>query len=382
MVAVMSSAACTHPSSQTTTDASGGALPDASVSALPDANVSATCATLTSAPGRADAVAFAAAPREYAALLTIAMPDANGLLGRNHTWGQMVSARFQEGAGLGVRIAVATSQEQAASATLNAIEVGLATVDPATGELVFSPPPGISLPSVTPTDVASAAAFFLGDACLGLLAAGRAPDAWGLGARVDAQIPNVRLALTWLVQQRALLASGDADAPNRLLFDARAFAACGAFVADTSSRAIAHAFLAQSGALQRDDGVVLEHDGSDTNYQSFSVRNLYDTLTVEDISTCSENVPRLLAGAQWLTGRVRPDGSVDSSGNSRTCGGGESFLGEPKRVSIVGVFEALIATGAVTEQSNVVAAGTRAAAWYRASPSTNPCSCDTGPCGP
>lgn len=41
---------------------------------------------------------------------------------------------------------------------------------------------------------------------------------------------NVSLALTWLLTQESLLRQGDADAPNRLLFSARSFYACGLLV--------------------------------------------------------------------------------------------------------------------------------------------------------
>jgi hypothetical protein len=261
-----------------------------------------------------------------------------------------------------------------ASGLLRAIEAGFGTVNPGTGEVV-SKAPADSGAVLSAGDAVSAAAFFLGDACMGLRAAASAPSSLGLGARAAAQVETAKRAIGWLRDptQVALLTKGDADAPNRLLFDARAYLACGVLTGDPAATATAGTFLTLAEATQRSDGVFVKKGGSDTNYQSVSVRNALDIAALADDPTCAELFPRALAGARWLAGRVRADGTVDSSGNTRTCGGGETLLGKPKKLGLVVLFEALAEAGALAADDNVFAAATRAAQHYQANPSADTC---------
>ena len=331
----------------------------------------------------ADRDTFSAANPEYTDILKATQPDAQGFLGRNHQYSEMLSARFQEGAGLAVRIGVSVGDQALTTNAFHGVEAGMATVAPS-GEVVSKYPvdadAGLDGGVVDPNDEASAAAFFLGDACLGGIAALHSPTAWNLASRANAIVAPAKLAIDWLLQQEQLLMKGDADAPNRLLFDARAFGACGVFTGDAAATAEAAAFVQAAAALQNADGVFLEKGGSDTNYQSFSVRNGYDLLTVADGDTCQDLFPRLLSGAAWLAGRVGSDGTVNSTANTRTCGGCETFFGTPKGVSLTGLFEATVSVGSNAVDASVVSAGTRAADYLIAHPAADTCVCDGGAC--
>ncbi|MFH0794657.1 MAG: hypothetical protein V2A74_11560 [bacterium] len=93
--------------------------------------------------------------------------------------------------------------------------------------------------------------------------------------------------------------------------------------------------------LLQPEGFFKEGDGHDTHYQAVSIVACVDLIQA-DYDDSSGSLRRgLKDSATWLAARILPNGTIDSTGNSRTCGGGESFLGELKRVSPIVVFQAL-----------------------------------------
>lgn len=297
----------------------------------------------------ADAKTMTAFEAEFRLVSSQSVPNAQGLAGANKRYGRMVSARFQMGTGVLARFGVERNDAMLATAGLLGIETGLLSVD-TNGVVVSEVPPDAPAGSVLkPQDVASAASFFLGDACQGLRSLERAPASWGLGTRVSAARQTVARALTWLDTQEETLRRADAAAPNRLLFDARAFSMCGAF-AGSSRLATATRFIDATIALQRQDGVFLEGGGQDTSYQGVAIAIGADLLGGEPSHCASLRAP-VLRGAVWLGGRVDSKGRIDSSGNTRTCGGGESFLGRPKDLDLSHAVRgmAAAATGSNTE---------------------------------
>lgn len=308
-----------------------------------------------------DAKTMAAFEAEYRLITSAAVPNAQGLSGANKRYGRMVSARFQMGTGLLARFGVARDDETLATAGLLGIEAGLSSVDPS-GVVVSEVPPDAPVGSMLkPQDIASAAAFFLGDACQGLRSLERAPERWGLSTRVSAARQTVARALTWLDTQEATLQQADAMAPNRLLFDARAFSRCGAFVG-SSRLATAQRFIDLTVTQQRDDGVFVEGGGADTSYQGVGVAIGSDLLADEPVHCAALRVP-VLRGAIWLGGRVDSKGRVDSSGNTRTCSGGESFLGRPKDLDLSHALRGLAAAATGANDDVLLAVTRRLSGW-------------------
>lgn len=308
-----------------------------------------------------DAKTMAAFEAEYRTITSQAVPNTQGLSGANKRYGRMVSARFQMGTGLLARFGVARNDPTLAEAGLLGIETGLASVD-ANGVVVSEVPPDAPVGSVLkPQDIASAASFFLGDACQGLRALERAPAAWGLATRVTAARQTVARAVTWLDTQEALLQQADATAPNRLLFDARAFSRCGAFTGSTRL-ATAGRFIDLAVGQQREDGVFLEGGGADTSYQGVGVAIGSDLLADEPAHCASLRVP-VLRGAIWLGGRIDSKGRLDSSGNTRTCGGGEAFLGRPKDLDLSHALRGLAAAATGSNEEALLSVTRRFSAW-------------------
>jgi hypothetical protein len=177
--------------------------------------------------------------------------------------------------------------------------------------------------------------------------------------------------------QSQILFDGDRNAPNRLLFDARAFLACGTIAEDASLRAAASQFVAEFVRSATSDGWFLEGGGWDTSYQAVSLDIGMDVVSLlPSGSARSELEASLGRGAAWLAARVLPDGRVDSQGNRRTCSGGESFLGEPKQVAltsvVLGLARVAVARSASAD-SGLLAASRLVSGWARANPGGNSC---------
>jgi hypothetical protein len=87
-------------------------------------------------------------------------------------------------------------------------------------------------------------------------------------------------------------------------------------------------------ALQQPDGVNPERSGPDTSYQALGLVYAcrYYQIIADDAMR-AELIPTLEKGYSWLLGRIKPDGDIDGTGNTRTGASGEpSRDGKPKRL--------------------------------------------------
>ncbi len=139
--------------------------------------------------------------------------------------------------------------------------------------------------------------------------------------------------------------------------------------------AAADAFVQRAMALQSPEGWFVEGDGWDTNYQAVALEIGADVHALLPEGGTREALgASLVAAARWLTARIDAEGRVDSRGNRRTCGGGESFLGTPKSLSLPSV---LVGLGRVTTSVGPVdgaeSAVRRVSAWALRHPQSDPC---------
>lgn len=325
----------------------------------------------------ADSAFVAALPEEALRLAQPGVPaPGSPLIGRNREWGAMYAARFQMGTGGALRLTLRLGRADEARRAVAGLAEGLATMEP-DGRLPARVPLSVSLgASPSAADVASGAAFYLGDACLGLLALELAPERDAIlpaseRARLRGQLAR---ALSWLETTTPVLAVADRDAPNRLLFDARALAGCAALTGRPSAAA---PFVRDAVARLAPGGWFLEKDGWDTSYQAVALEVGADVLAVLTDATLRASLEQALRrGTEWLTTRVGPDGRVNSSGNARTCDGGESFLGTPKRLAVASVVTGLGRSGTRAADATAVAsldAARRVAQWAADNPRVDPC---------
>jgi len=330
-------------------------------------------------PAVADVKAYASFPDAMRAMAASRLPsDGSGLIGRNRTWGALYSPRFQLGAGSALRTALVARRLDKAALAFRAIEVGVEIVQ--SDGSVPSSVPDEAGDSLSAADIASAAAFFLGDACLGLLAVEAAARPAAVASddrRAEVRAGLVR-AVEWLLAQQDVLMAVDGSAPNRLLFDARSFQACGSLSTNSELRSAAEraavSFVEAALRLHADDGHFVEGGGHDTSYQGVALRVGEDVLLAGYPDPDGRFRSALTSAADWLAARVGPEGRIDSSGNTRTCGGGETWFGKPKRIAVPDVFAGLVYTGVRTGRHSLAGAARRIEVWLHANPQADPCS--------
>lgn len=301
--------------------------------------------------------------------------DANGLIGRNRKYGKMVSPRLQLGAGAALRVGIHADLDMAVNG-FRAIEAAAEAIA-ADGEVVSVKPPDAPADAeLSVADKASGGAFFLADACPAMIALRSSPDADAIAgaARQAKVVAALDRGVRWLMNHSKDLEAVDRPAPNRLLYNALAYHSCGVLAANAEAQKLATRFVGLALSYGRGDGVFVEKSGSDTTYQAVSVRLALDLLLSGYAGSDVQQLKMAwLAGAAWLGNRIAPDGRIDSTGNSRTCKGGESFLGAEKKVWPPGVYGALIYPAELVPSPELKSAAARLSAWARANPKADPC---------
>jgi hypothetical protein len=205
----------------------------------------------------------------------------------------------------------------------------------------------------------SAVAFWLAEldqALLILRESGLAPE---YKDRIEALLPKIGRAARWLAGPRyqARLKHDDADAPNRLLFDALAFGLSGVLTDDDQLKAIGREFVDLAMSRYREtDGVFVEKGGHDSSYQAVAALKLQVWILYfpdEKLAAAADLAVR------WEIGRVGQDGRIDVSGNTRTGGGQERWMGHEKGLSLSEIALCLLYDYARTGDKESLAAASR-----------------------
>jgi len=151
--------------------------------------------------------------------------------------------------------------------------------------------------------------------------------------RIDQLVPKIHKAARWLAQPRyqKLLRREDAEAPNRLLFNALAYGLSGVLADDEELKQIGRRFVDLAmDKFRESDGVFLERGGADSSYQAVAALKLQVwTLYFPDkkLETAIDRAVR------WELGRIGPAGRVEVAGNTRTGLGQETWMGRAKGVN-------------------------------------------------
>ena len=301
-------------------------------------------------------------------------PDADGALGRNRAG--YFSVVFQRGATWPLAHGVLAADTAALGAGVRAFAYGLARQDAGGAFPIVVPPEMASGPGPGEGDVASAAAFFaseLGHALLLLDAARRdpalAPRVAPFAARVDVLRARAAAPLVWLRARERGLMAYDADAPNRLLFDAMALYLTGRALGDAEAVAAGRRFARAALARQRADGVFVEKGGHDTSYQAVALLRalvLWHHLGPDDEALSREVWDAIVRGIAWERGRVRATGEIMTDGNTRVYNGGEAFLGAEKGMAWADAAVALGLYAHAAGDPGARATADRIAAFYTA----------------
>jgi len=249
-------------------------------------------------------------------------PDAEGLVGHNR--GGFKAAALQRGAMLKLAIAAARGDKKRADDCWRAIDV---TFQRQHGEGHFGDPP-------------ASVAFWLCELNRTLLVVRQSPLADHYEARMNALLPKIRKASEWLATKKETLFKEDGHAPNRLFFDACAFGFAGILLGDEGLTTTGREFLARGMRLFRDeDGAFLERGGGDSSYQAVCLLRLQEWVLHFPDARTEAAIDR---GMQWELGKIGPDGTITTEGNTRVRPGGEKFMGNEKQVNVGEVCLALL----------------------------------------
>jgi hypothetical protein len=152
--------------------------------------------------------------------------------------------------------------------------------------------------------------------------------------RIDQLVPKIHKAARWLASPRcqARLKHDDADAPNRLIFDALAFGLSGLLADDPNLKQLGRQYIELAMAQFREsDGIFLEKGGPDSSYQAVAALKLQVwTLYFAD-KKLDAAIDRAV---RWELKRVGADGKIDVAGNTRTGLNQEIWMGHEKGVNL------------------------------------------------
>jgi hypothetical protein len=156
--------------------------------------------------------------------------------------------------------------------------------------------------------------------------------------------PKLRIAAAWMLRPENEDPGRLHDAPytHRFYLDACALGEAGMLLDDEEMVKRSREYIRSGLKRQDPSGFNPEKGGWDTNYQMVGLllaMNYY-TLVADD-SVRQQMRPMITRGLGWLEARVRPDGTVDQTGNTRTGFGQERGpQGTLKRMSYRSAYRA------------------------------------------
>ncbi|MGH7435746.1 MAG: hypothetical protein ACRENE_08730, partial [Polyangiaceae bacterium] len=282
-------------------------------------------------------------------------PDAQGAVGHNK--GRWLGAQYQRGAGLYFLYAAAISDRAAGEDAWRAFDLAFSHEDTggAFGFTNRSGTPGAA------RDACSDAAFFLAQFDQAALVARVSPLADTFRARVDASLPRVRAAGSFVQGCRSLLLARDEHATNRLFVDGLALALTGLLAGDGALVMAGQSLIDGALRSQRADGTFDEAGGEDTSYHNVAILMMQVYALYAGPSPALDEA--LAKAVRWALPHVGDAGEIDVAGNSRTGSGQETYFGQAKDVNYGESALALAYFGLAHSDPGALAAGERAFAF-------------------
>ena len=133
--------------------------------------------------------------------------------------------------------------------------------------------------------------------------------------------PRIHAAARWMIRPNNEAAGKLRNAPytHRCYLVAAALGEAGLLCGAKELVSVSKQYVRQGIGLQTPEGFNPEKGGYDTSYHAFGIvmAMRYYTI-VADPDTRAELAPMLQRAVAWLATRVRPDGEIDATGNTRT----------------------------------------------------------------
>lgn len=290
-------------------------------------------------------------------------PDEKGFIGTNHRAGYWIEAGTQRGTCRVVVYGVVTGDLAAADEAWRGIETTFAH-QLEDGRFEANDRPNGT--SAKPLGAAvETAFFFLQELGRAILVIRQSPHEKHFHDRIVAIEPKMRKAMAFVAAGYDTIIKNSSHAVNRIFIAAKAFGLCGLALNDEKLIALSHKLVAH-GLTRRDaDGIFSENGGRDSSYNAASIlfgQTLALHLPIPEFEAA------LAKPVAWQVSRIRPNGEVDVTGNTRTGVGKEpSYFGEPKTVNYSEVIQALTMYGLLHNDKAALAAADRAFTFWRAS---------------
>ena len=283
------------------------------------------------------------------------LPDDQGLTGTNRAVGRWLEAGPQRGSCRGVIAAVVAGDLGRADRAWRGIDLAFSKQREDGGFEASVRPNGSSAQSGAAA--VETAYFFLQEVGRMILVIRQSPHAAHLEPRITALLPRLRRACAFVAAGEAGILEKSSKAVNRIIIAAKALGTCGRVLGDESLVEAARRLARHALTLRDADGVFIEHGGRDSSYNVVSIYFGQVLALHVDLPEFEAALSKAMA---WQLGRIRPDGEVDVSGNTRTGVGKEpGHDGKPKNVNYNEVLFALVYHGIVHDDARCLDAARR-----------------------
>jgi hypothetical protein len=184
--------------------------------------------------------------------------------------------------------------------------------------------------------------FFLEAAAHSVLFLQASPYADRYKDRLDALKPAIALTAHWMTLPSVAVKGDRFNEPfaHRCFLVAAAIGEAGVVVQDPALIKHSVQYIQRGIARQDPSGYNPEKNGYDTSYHAIGLRlalTYYEL--VADSQTRGPLLKMIEKGVNWLRSRIRPDSSIDSTGNTRTGDHPElGRVGTPKTLNYLDVF--------------------------------------------
>lgn len=283
------------------------------------------------------------------------LPDDQGLTGTNRAVGRWLEAGPQRGSCRGVIAAVVAGDLGRADRAWRGIDLAFSKQREDGGFEASVRPNGSSAQSGAAA--VETAYFLLQEVGRMILVIRQSPQAAHFEPRITALLPRLRRACAFVAAGEAGILAKSSKAVNRIIIAAKALGTCGRVLGDQALVEASRRLARHALGLRDADGVFIEHGGRDSSY---NVVSIYFGQVLALHVDLPEFEAALSRAMDWQLGRIRPDGEVDVSGNTRTGVGKEpGYDGQPKKVNDNEVLFALVYHGIVHDDARCMDAARR-----------------------
>lgn len=295
------------------------------------------------------------------ALIGNSIPDKDGFVGTNARAGQWIEAGTQRGSCRTVIYGVVADDLAMADDAWRGVEAAFSRqLEDGRFEANVRPNGASAKPFGAAVETSY---FFLQEVGRMVLIIRESPHESHFRSRLAVLEPKIRRGMAFVDSGYETIIEKSTHSVNRIVIAAKAFGLCGLVLRDqhliaTSRRLVAHALK------QRDDeGVFIEKGGRDSSYNVVSILFGQCLALYLPIPEFEAALPKAVA---WQLTKVRENGQVDVTGNTRTGVGKEiSYFGDPKVVNYGEVVQALTLYGLVKGDKAALAAAERAFEYWK-----------------